>query len=60
MNRGQLERLVVRLYMLTARNQIKKASKANEFKRVKKLATKYSETYLIDSVFVYLAKLEAM
>jgi len=60
MNRGQLEELAVRLYMLEGRYRIKKRDREKELQRVKVLVTKYSEAYLVTSIFVYMTKLEVM
>jgi len=60
MNRGQLEELAVRLYMLRMRNRIKKGDKANELARVKIAVTRWSDEYLIMFLDAQVTCLEVM
>ena len=60
MNRGQLEELAVRLYMLAMRNRISKNRKAYALERVESEVTRWTMKYLVDYIFAQVVRLEVM
>jgi len=60
MNRGQLEELAVRLYMMAMRNRLMKSEKQEQLRRMKIEVTKWSEKYLVSYIFRELDSLEVM
>jgi len=60
MNRGQLEALAVRLYMLAMRNRLLKSAKPEAMRRMKIEVTRWSEAYLVEYIFREVEQLEVM
>jgi len=60
MNRGQLEELAVRLYMLARRNRLLKSAKPEAMREMKIGVTRWSEAYLVQYIFRAVEQLEVM
>lgn len=60
MNRGQLEEIASRLYMLAKRNRTLKKNRAMELREIKIRVTKWSEKTLIENIDYMITHLETM
>ena len=60
MNRGEMERIAVRLYMLVMRNRIHKSGKANALKQIRLKMTRGTTYYLKEFIWEQINRLEVM